>query len=127
VREAERAAAADATPLTLYTRGRSLGLTDPEAGVAPLEQSLKLAERRGEYYFAAQVAGALSARLITLGRYRSAATWARWGLKLYHREGVVQDTVRLSLLTKQPPTKVGGFERATESRDTGHRPVSPLS
>ncbi|WMT57125.1 DUF1156 domain-containing protein [Truepera radiovictrix] len=29
--------------------------------------------------------------------------------------------------TKQPPTKVGGFERATESRDTGHRPVSPLS
>ena len=100
LRASERAAVQETT-ITLYVRGRLLGLSDPEAGLALLEKSLRLAEARGERYFAAQIAGAVAARASTLGRYRVAVQWAGWGLKLYRQEGIAQETVRLSLLNER--------------------------
>lgn len=98
--ESERALRTEETPLTLYTYGRALGLRDPAAGLALLEKGLRLAEARGERFFAAQITEALAGRSTTLGRYRAAANWAEWGLRLYDQEGLGQMGLRLALLNE---------------------------
>jgi hypothetical protein len=96
--EAERAARASATPQTLYTYGRALGLSDPQAGLALLEQGLRLAESQGSALFAVTIADALASRHSLLGRYRSAVYWADWGQRLYRQSGLSQVSLRLGLL-----------------------------
>jgi nitroreductase len=96
--EAERAAGAQETAITLYTYGRALALRDPEEGLSLLERGLRLAEANGEPHHAVQIAQALASRSSTLGRYRAAANWAQWGLRLYGQRGMDQVIARLQLL-----------------------------
>ncbi|MBS3933606.1 MAG: helix-turn-helix domain-containing protein [Truepera sp.] len=98
--EAERAARARETPQTLYTYGRALGLRDPEAGLALLEQGLRLAEHEGKALLAVTIADALASRQSLLGRYRSAVYWAEWGQRLYRQSGLSQISLRLGLLNE---------------------------
>jgi tetratricopeptide (TPR) repeat protein len=100
LQESMRAAKASESPLTLYAYGQALGLQDPHEGQEQLERALRLAESRGERTFAAQVAEALAARATTLGRYRRAADWAAWGLKLYYRQGMGQALLWLALINE---------------------------
>ncbi|MBS3966305.1 MAG: hypothetical protein KGZ60_03485 [Truepera sp.] len=97
---AECAARAKRTPLTLYAYGQALGTTDPEAGLAHLQDALRLAETQGDLHWAVLTALGLAARLVTLGRYGEATNWAEWGLALYHREGLGQIGLRLSLVNE---------------------------
>jgi tetratricopeptide (TPR) repeat protein len=97
--QAERAAKASATPQTLYTCGRALGLRDPQAGLALLEQGLRLAESEGRALLAVIIADALASRQSLLGRYRSAVYWAEWGQRLYRQRGLSQVSLRLGLLS----------------------------
>ncbi|MBS3966539.1 MAG: hypothetical protein KGZ60_04715 [Truepera sp.] len=98
--QAERAAKAKETPQTLYAYGRALGLRDPEAGLALLEQGLRLAESQGRALLAVITAKALASRQSLLGRYRSAVYWAEWGQKLYRQSGLSQVSLRLGLLNE---------------------------
>lgn len=100
LREAERAAKAAETPLTLYTYGRALGLRDPEAGLVLLEKGLRLAEGQGATLTAVLIAEALASRQSLLGRYQAAVTWAEWGRSLYDENALNQVALRLGLLNE---------------------------
>jgi hypothetical protein len=98
LREAERAAKAAETSITLYTYGRALGLRDPEAGLVLLEKGLRLAEGQGATLTAVLIAEALASRQSLLGRYQAAVTWAEWGRRLYDENALNQVALRLGLL-----------------------------
>jgi tetratricopeptide (TPR) repeat protein len=82
LREAQCAAHAEATPLTLLHYGFSLGTSDPERGLDYLRKALRLAERRGEDHWASLAAASLAGCLTALGHYQEAADYGAWGHKL---------------------------------------------
>ena len=94
--EAQRAAKAEQTPLTLFQLGRLH--TNPDAGVTILRESVRLAERRGRPYEVVRNAGGLSERLVHVGRFEEAASWAEWALRLSDAQGLKDGDRRLRLL-----------------------------
>jgi hypothetical protein len=100
LREAERAAKIEETPLTLYTYGRALGLRDPEAGLVCLERGLGLAEARGEALLVVLIAKALASRQSALGHYHAATYWGTWGRRFFEQHAFDQISLRLALLNE---------------------------
>lgn len=94
--QAQRAAAAKATPLTLYLLGQLH--TDSSAGFRVLQRSVKLAEAGGRVYDVVRNAGALAENLFYLGRFRDAASWGTWALGRFDKEGLLDGSGRLRLL-----------------------------
>ena len=94
--EAQRAAKAKQTPLTLFQLGRLH--TNPDAGVTILRESVRLAERHGRPYDVARNAGGLAERLVHVGRFGEAASWAEWALRLSDAQGLKDGDRRLRLL-----------------------------
>ena len=94
--EAQRAAAAKMTPLTLYILGQLH--TDSKAGHRILQRSVKLAEASGRAYDIVRNAGALAENLAYSGRFRDAASWGTWALQRFDQEGLLDGSGRLRLL-----------------------------
>ena len=94
--EAQRAAKAEQTPLTLFQLGRLH--TNPDAGVTILRESVRLAERRGRPYEVVRNAGGLAERLVHVGRFEEAASWAEWALRLSDAQDLKDGDRRLRLL-----------------------------
>ncbi len=94
--QAQRAAAAMVTPLTLYQLGQLH--PDSELGSEVLRRSVKLAESSGRPHDVARNAGSLAENLINLGRFREAANWSSWALQTFDREGLKDGSRRLRLL-----------------------------
>ena len=94
--QAQRAAAAMTTPLTLYQLGRLH--IDGKVGATILRQSVKLAETVGRPYEITRNAGALAESLAYLGGFEEAAHWSDWALQAFERKGVQDGTARLNLL-----------------------------
>ena len=94
--QAQRAAAAMSTPLTLYQLGQLH--PDSGAGSAILRQSVKLAEANGRPYDVARNTGALAESLVNLGHFHEAASWSSWALQSFDKEGLKDGSRRLRLL-----------------------------
>ncbi len=94
--QAQRAAAAMTTPLTLFQLGR-LHL-DGKMGATILQQSVKLAETFGRPHDIARNARALAESLNYLGRFCEAANWGDWALQTFEKRGLQDGTTRLRLL-----------------------------
>ena len=94
--QAQRAAAAMTTPLTLFQLGRVH--LDGKTGATILQQSVKLAETVGRPYEVTRNAGALAESLSYLGRFREAANWSDWALQAFEKKGLKDGTTRLRLL-----------------------------
>ena len=94
--EAQRAAAAKVTPLTLLMLGQLH--TDSRAGQKILQRSVKLAEASGRVYDVIRNAGALAENLTYSGRFRDAASWGTWALQRFEQEGLLDGSRRLWLL-----------------------------
>ena len=94
--QAQRAAAAMTSPLTLYQLGR-LHLNG-KVGASILQQSVKLAEAVGQPYDVTRNAGALAESLSYLGKFAEAANWSDWALQTFEKKGVQDGTARLRLL-----------------------------
>lgn len=94
--QAQRAAVAKATPLTLYVLGQLH--TDSKAGHRLLQRSIKLAEASGRVYDVVRNAGALAESLTYSGRFRDAASWGTWALQQFDQEGLLDGSGRLRLL-----------------------------
>ncbi len=94
--QAQRAAAAMTTPLTLFQLGRLH--PDGEVGATVLHQSVKLAESLGRYYEVARNAGALAESLSYLGKFHEAAHWSNWALQTFDNKGLQEGGARLYLL-----------------------------
>ena len=94
--QAQRAAVAKTTPLTLY----QLGQLHPhsQTGFRILQQSVKLAETTGRVYDVVRNAGALAENLLNLGRFNDAASWGLWALQRFDKEGLMDGSGRLRLL-----------------------------
>lgn len=106
--QAQRAAAAAATPLTLFQLGR-VHLNGKRAH-AILQQSVRSAEASGRPYDITRNAGELADRLIYIGRFSEAATWSDWALQTFDRKGLKDGQRRLRLL----------YTSATARIITGH-------
>lgn len=96
LREAERAVKAARTSLTLWQLGRLR--TDHEEGAELLRESIRLAEEEGNAYARVRGAGALATRLVQLGDFSQAVTWARYALHVSDREGLQDGPRRLGIL-----------------------------
>jgi len=94
--QAQRAAAASTTPLTLYQLGQLH--PDGRAGSTILRRSVKLAEETGRPYDVARNAGSLAESLINLGNFLEAARWSDWALQTFDRKGLRDGSRRLRLL-----------------------------
>ena len=94
--QAQRAAAAAKTPLTLFQLGRAH--PDGKTGHAILQQSVKTAEALGRSYDVTRNAWALAESLIYLGRFHEAAYWGDWALQLFDKEDLKDGPSRLYLL-----------------------------
>ncbi|ADI14485.1 hypothetical protein [Truepera radiovictrix] len=94
--EAQRAAAAQATPITLYQLGRLH--PDPSVGVALLKESVRLAEKEGRPYDVVRNAGGLAERLIHDGNFTDALSWGEWALEAFDRHQLKDGQRRLRLL-----------------------------
>ncbi len=94
--QAQRAAAAMTTPLTLYQLGRLH--IDGKVGATILQQSVKLAETVGRPYEVTRNAGALAESLNYLGKFEEAAHWSDWALQTFEKKRVQDGTARLHLL-----------------------------
>jgi tetratricopeptide (TPR) repeat protein len=112
LREAERAAQAKETPLTLYSYGSALGLRDPKVGLDILERGLKLAEADGHHLLALQLLIDIAGHHSALGHYRTAIHWASWGLQHSRQEKLDQVHLRLSLLNEWAYSRLLGGETA---------------
>lgn len=95
---AEQAVQARRTPLTLWQYGR-LHPSD-ERAVDLLRESVRLAEEQGSAYDVARNAYSLASRLLHIGEYTRAASWARWALDVVDREQL-QDGNRRLLIVNQ--------------------------
>lgn len=93
---AQRAAAAAATPFTLYQLGRSH--PDDHEGNKILRQSVKLAEQKGRPSDITRNAGALADSLVYLGRFQEAASWSNWALQQFDQANLKDGNSRLRLL-----------------------------
>ena len=93
--QAQRAAAAMTTPLTLYQLGRLH--TDGKTGATVLQQSVRLAETHGRPYDIIRNAGALAESLSYLGRFSESANWSTWALQTFAKNGLRDGAVRLHL------------------------------
>jgi tetratricopeptide (TPR) repeat protein len=89
LRETERAVKAWESVRTLYYYGVALYARDVKASKEVLMKGLRLAERQGNFFWAAKSATVLSAHLCVLGEYQAAAQWAEWAVRAIDREGIV--------------------------------------
>ena len=94
--QAQRAAAAMTTPITLYQLGQLH--PDGKAGSVILRQSVNLAEASGRAYDITRNAGALSESLSYLGEFHEAAHWGDWALQTFYAKGLRDGLGRLRLL-----------------------------
>ena len=94
--QAQRAAAAVETPLTLFQLGRMH--PDNEVGHDLLQRSVKLAEALGRPYDISRNAGQLADKLMYNGDFQGAFRWSDWALRMFDREGVRDGQRRLRLL-----------------------------
>lgn len=94
--QAQRAAAAVTTSLTLFQLGRTH--PDSKLGYRVLQQSVKLAEMAGQPYDIVRNTWALAESLTYLGRFQEAATWSSWALQLFDREDLKDGPGKLRLL-----------------------------
>ncbi len=92
---AEAAARSRRTPLTLWQYGRMH--PDPERAVDLLKESVHAAEQVGTPYEVARAAGALAARLIHLGQFQRARSWAEYALQVFDQNGLRDGARRLTL------------------------------
>ncbi|MEJ2358967.1 MAG: hypothetical protein P8Y13_12955 [Deinococcales bacterium] len=92
---AEAAVRARRTPLTLWQYGRMH--PDPEQAVARLKESVHVAEQGGTAYEVARAAGTLAARLIHLGQFQRARSWAEYALQVFDQNGLRDGARRLTL------------------------------
>lgn len=94
--QAQRAAAAVTTPLTLFQLGRTH--PDSKTGYRILQQSVQLAEAAGRPYDVVRNTWALAESLTYMGRFQEAATWSDWALQFFDREGLKDGPGKLRLL-----------------------------
>lgn len=92
---AEVALEARRTPLTLWQYGRMH--PDPERSVELLKESVALAEEAGTPYEVARAADALAARLLHLGAFLRARSWAEYALQVFDQNGLRDGARRLIL------------------------------
>ncbi len=95
---AEQAVQARRTPLTLWQLGR-VHPNDDDA-VELLRESVRLAEEQGSPYEVARNAHGLASRLLHIGEYSRAASWARWALDVVEREQVQDGNRRLHIVNQ---------------------------
>ncbi|HEX7001912.1 MAG TPA: tetratricopeptide repeat protein [Trueperaceae bacterium] len=95
---AEQAAQARRTPVTLWQYGR-LHPND-ETAVDVLRESVRLAEEQGSAYDVARNAYSLASRLLHMGEYTRAASWARWALDVVDREQLQDGNRRLQIVNQ---------------------------
>jgi len=93
--QAEAAATARRTPLTLWQYGRLH--PDRRRGAELLKESVHLAEESGTPYEVARSAGALATQLSELGQYRRGASWAQYALQVFDQSGLRDGARRLRL------------------------------
>lgn len=93
--EAERAARARETPLTLFQYGRLH--PDADEGIRILVRSVDVAEAHDADYDVVRNAGALAERLAHAGRFDEAVSWGAWGLAEYDRRDIQDGKRRLRL------------------------------
>jgi hypothetical protein len=93
--EAERAATALPSPLTLWQYGRMH--PDPEVGIELLTRSVAQAELEGDAHACVRAAGSLAGRFLHIGDFRAGRTWAEWGLQLFDQNGLRDGIRRLRL------------------------------
>jgi len=93
---AEAAVRARRTPLTLWQFGRLQ--PDPAASARLLEESVRSAEEVGRPYDVARNAGALAAKLLHLGEFSRARSWAQFALGTFDQHGLRDGARRLRLL-----------------------------
>jgi hypothetical protein len=55
---------------------------------------MRLAEKQGNFYWAAKIASALSAQLNGVGDYRGAASWGEWAVRDIDSEGINNSYIR---------------------------------
>ena len=94
--QAQRAAAAAATPLTLFQLGRAH--PDSKTGYAILQRSVKLAEISRQFYDTTRNAGSLAENLVYLGKFGEAANWGKWALQTFDKKELKDGSRRLRLL-----------------------------
>ena len=92
--QAQRAATAKTTALSLFQLGRIH--SNAQEGYKILRQALKLAEAGGRPYEVTRSAGALAEHLIYMGRFREAATWSQWALQISARMGLKDGIARVA-------------------------------
>ena len=95
---AEQAAQARRTPVTLWQYGR-LHPND-ESAVDLLRESVRLAEEQGSPYDVARNAYSLASRLLHMGEFTRAASWARWALDVVDREQLQDGNRRLQIVNQ---------------------------
>jgi tetratricopeptide (TPR) repeat protein len=95
---AEQAVNARRTPVTLWQYGRLH--PDNEKAVEILRDSVRLAEEQGSAYDVARNALSLATRLLHMGEYARAASWARWALDVVDREQLQDGSRRLMIINQ---------------------------
>ena len=94
--EAEAAATAKRTPLTLWQYGRLH--PNPERGLELLRESVQLAEDVGSRYEVVRNASSFAVKLVHVGEFARGAAWARWALDVFDQEQLRDGARRLTLV-----------------------------
>jgi tetratricopeptide (TPR) repeat protein len=95
IRQAQRAAATLATPLTLWQYGRMH--PDPHEGIDLLTRSVSQAELEGDAYACIRAAGTLAGRFLHIGDFQAGRSWANWALQFFDQNGLKDGVRRLRL------------------------------
>ena len=94
--EAEAAATAKRTPLTLWQYGRLH--PNPERALELLRESVQLAEDVGSRFEAVRNASSFAVKLVHVGEFGRGAAWARWALDVFDQEQLRDGSRRLTLV-----------------------------